>query len=484
MKINTSSEDLLSLADIEDVNCKLINGVLYSWTGECTGRSPNAKSFEIDELSKNIDWENNRIMAPATYSQYLALFKDHLKKKFDDLYMQRVTAVRDPDKNMSVEIYTETAKHALFCRNMFIPQADDTESDAPDLTVYHFPSLINRPVVLISLSRRRVLISGTLYAGEIKKSVFTVLNWLFPMNGRLPMHCSVNVDKNRDNPAVFFGLSGTGKTTLSSDPKRILIGDDEHAWTEDGLTNFEGGCYAKTIRLSKEDEPEIWDACHTPGTIIENVVLKDGKPDFDDSHYTENGRASYSTSAIPNADKLGYVNKHPKNIIMLTCDAFGVLPPVSKLTTKEAVRQFSLGYTAKVAGTEAGVTDPVATFSPCFGGPFMPLSVSKYASILKKKIREHDVQCWLVNTGWTGGPYGTGERVSIKVTRTIIDSILDGSLAKARTLTHKPTGLKIPSHPDIDLKILVPELGWDDKGEYDKKVNELLKLFKAQEEKI
>ena len=485
MKINTSSEELLKLADEEDKNCQLINGVLYSWTGECTGRSPNAKEFEVDELSENIDWENNRGMSGAAFSQYHALFKDHFKKQYDNLYLQTVTAVRDPEEQIAVDIFTETAKHSLFCRNMFIPQDNLSEArSAPDLTVYHFPSLIDRPVVLVSLSRRLVLISGTLYAGEIKKSVFTVLNWLFPMKGGLPMHCSVNVDKDRSNPAVFFGLSGTGKTTLSSDPNRILIGDDEHAWTDQGLTNFEGGCYAKTIRLSKEDEPEIWSACHKPETIIENVVLKNGTPDFDDPHYTENGRASYPTSSIPNADTLGYVRHHPKNIIMLTCDAFGVLPPVSKLSTEEAVRQFSLGYTAKVAGTEAGVTEPVATFSPCFGGPFMPLPVSVYAGILREKIEDHKAQCWLVNTGWTGGPYGVGERISIKVTRRIIDSILDGSLAECGTVTHRPTGLEIPSTPDIDWNILIPELGWENRKNYNKKVTELLELFKEQEAKL
>ncbi|MDB4337613.1 phosphoenolpyruvate carboxykinase (ATP) [bacterium] len=485
MKVNIPSSELLKLAGKED-ECCLIDGILYSWTGEHTGRSPNAKAFELDAFSENLDWSNNRSVTSEEFTQKWEYFNDHFKslQSSSSVYLQKVTAVRDPSRKVKVDIYTETAKHALFCRNMFVPDDSADVNDEGQLSVYHFPSLLKEPTVLISLSRKIILISGTLYAGEIKKSVFTVLNWLFPLKGELPMHCSVNVDKNREHPTVFFGLSGTGKTTLSSDPNRILIGDDEHAWTHAGLTNFEGGCYAKTIKLSKEDEPEIWNACFSEGTILENVVLKDGMPDFDDNQFTENGRASYSTTSIPNADDLGYVNRHPKNIVMLTCDAFGVLPPVSKLSSKEAVKQFTLGYTAKVAGTEAGITEPVATFSPCFGGPFMPLPVKVYADILEQKIEEHDVQCWLVNTGWTAGPYGVGKRISIKVTRAIIDSILDGSLATVRTITHRATGLNIPSHPDIPFNVLVPESGWDDKILYNQKVKELLDLFQQQEKKV
>ena len=378
-----------------------------------------------------------------------------------------------------MRVYTERASHSLFARNMFIPL--DGETEFSTYWVYHFPSLLKEPTVLISFSERTVLISGTLYSGEIKKSIFTALNYHFPHDlGYLPMHCSVNVDKNRENPAIFFGLSGTGKTTLSSDPNRILIGDDEHGWTDAGLTNFEGGCYAKTIRLTREDEPQIWDACHTRGTILENVVLTDGKPNFDDDLHTENGRASYPTTSISNADEDGYVNCHPTNVIMLTCDAFGVLPPVVKLTPHEAVEQFSLGYTAKVAGTEAGVTEPVATFSPCFGAPFMPLPARAYADLLKRKILTHDVQCWLVNTGWAGGPYGVGERMPIKTTRLIIDGILDGTLAQRSVMEHQYTGFYIPIHPQIKLNVLFPERGWDNLDDYKRKINELMNLFKKQ----
>ena len=291
------------------------------------------------------------------------------------------------------------------------------------------------------------------------------------------MHCSINVDKSRTNPAIFFGLSGTGKTTLSSDENRILIGDDEHGWTSDGLTNFEGGCYAKTINLSREAEPQIWEACNKPLAILENVVAHDGVPDFDDGTITENTRASYPCSSIPDADKLGFVNSHPKNIIMLTCDAFGVLPAVMKLDHKEAVEQFLLGYTAKVAGTEAGVKEPKATFSFCFGAPFMPLKPQVYADLLEEMVLKHQTSCWLVNTGWSGGPYGEGSRMPIKVTRSIIDKILDGTLSNCETFFHAPTGFTVPLHDSIPRKFLDPEKSWDDLERYREKSQELMDLF-------
>jgi len=294
------------------------------------------------------------------------------------------------------------------------------------------------------------------------------------------MHCSENVDKENENVTIFFGLSGTGKTTLSSHPGKILIGDDEHLWTDHGITNIEGGCYAKTIRLSKEKEPEIWKACETTGTILENVVVEpEGDIDFDDPMVTENGRASYSTDILDNSHIMGYVNKHPKNIIMLTCDAFGVLPPVAKLSPKEAVEQFLLGYTAKVAGTEEGIKEPVPTFSPCFGEPFMPLKPERYAEILKEKIEKHDVACWLVNTGWTGGGYGKGKRISLKTTRLIINLILDGSLERCATIRHDKTNFSIPLTEAIPRKNLIPELGWESKKEYNKVANKLINMMRS-----
>ena len=278
--------------------------------------------------------------------------------------------------------------------------------------------------MIISFEKKVVLISGTLYAGEIKKSIFTVLNFNFIDHG-LPMHCSVNVDKNRSNPAIFFGLSGTGKTTLSADENRILVGDDEHGWTKVGLTNFEGGCYAKMINLSKDAEPQIWKAGHTPGAMLENVVHNNLAPDFDDGSLTENSRASYPTSFIDGADEDGYVNEQPDNVIMLTCDAFGVIPPVQRLSAAQAMYHFISGYTSKVAGTEAGVTSPTPVFSACFGAPFLPLHPSVYAEMLGKKMAESKVKIWIVNTGWTGGEYGKGERIKLAYTRAIITAILE-----------------------------------------------------------
>jgi phosphoenolpyruvate carboxykinase (ATP) len=479
MKINLIDIDLI--AEIQNEGNKVIDGVVYFYTGKCTGRSPNAKRIVKDSETKDdVDWDNNNSISPDEWRSYLHKFETYLKKSFSKLYKQDVVVVRDPLVDLHVRVFTETAVHSLFARNMFVPYSDTNVDPkfVPDWDIYHFPSLLDSPTVLISFSEKKILIAGTSYSGEIKKSIFTVLNYTFAKdNTGLPMHCSVNMDLDRGNPAIFFGLSGTGKTTLSSDSNRILIGDDEHAWTDTGLTNFEGGCYAKTIRLSQADEPEIWEACYTEGTILENVVLNETMPDFNDAKYTENCRASYALSSIPNSDPDGYVRMHPKNIIMLTCDAFGVLPPVSKLTTDEAVKQFSLGYTAKIAGTEDGIVEPIATFSPCFGGPFMPLPVSVYAKILKEKIDKHDVKCWLVNTGWTGGPYGLGNRISIKTTRTIINRILDGSLMSQATKKHKYTGFTVPFHPNLKNDILFPENSWSDLSAYEKKVKELTTLF-------
>jgi len=359
---------------------------------------------------------------------------------------------------------------------MFIPNTHPSFKES--YTIFHFPNLSKEPQVIISFEEKTILISGTHYSGEIKKSIFTVLNYWFPIGWKyLSMHCSVNIDLNRENPAIFFGLSGTGKTTLSSEPGRILIGDDEHGWTSTGLVNFEGGCYAKTIRLSKEDEPDIYHACSQKGTMLENVVIKNGIPDYDDATLSENARASYPTKSLPGADPDGFVNLHPKNIIMLTCDSFGVLPPVARLSSIEAVEQFLLGYTSKVAGTEAGIKEPQATFSPCFGQPFMPLPAYEYAKLLKVLIEEHSVNCWLVNTGWTGGPYGVGSRIPISVTRDIIKHVHSGDLANSRTHLHEYTGLTVPLLDSIPRKILYPEEGWDDIEEYKYAAYDLISKF-------
>jgi len=482
LKQNYKRNQLIDIA-IESEDCKLtIDNALCAWTGAHTGRSPNAKRIVVDSLTEDlVDWTNNQKMSQTEYVKLRSMFEEYYNQ-LATVFLQEVTAVRDPTYKLSINVYTEFAKHSLFARNMFIPQDDPLF--AADYTIYHFPTLLDRPTVVISFEERVILISGTLYSGEIKKSIFTVLNYWFPRDwGFLPMHCSVNIDSERSNPTIFFGLSGTGKTTLSSDEDRILIGDDEHGWTDKGLVNFEGGCYAKTIRLSKEDEPQIWEASNNYGAILENVVLdKSGVPDFDDSKYTQNSRSSYPTSFIANSDELGYVDEHPRNIVMLTCDSFGVLPPVVRLSPDEAVKQFLLGYTAKVAGTESGVAEPQATFSPCFGLPFMPLPPEKYGEILKKKIKEHKVNCWLVNTGWTGGAYGVGKRVPIKITREIIKMINNGTLSTMPLKIHSFTGFNIPIIDNnlIPEKILKPELSWKFIEDYKKESKKLLDLFRNE----
>jgi len=453
------------------------DGVLCTYTGKHTGRSPNAKYIVKDSVTYDaVDWNNNQAMVEPEF--------DALYEKFDfyrqlkETFSQDVYAVRDENFRLPVKIITEHAKHSLFARNMFIP-ADENDFK-PEWEVLHFPSILPEPKVIISFEKKKILISGTLYSGEIKKSVFTVLNFSWLAEG-LPMHCSVNVDKNRENAAIFFGLSGTGKTTLSAETGRILIGDDEHGWTKNGITNFEGGCYAKTIRLSEKGEPEIWKACHTPGSMLENVhLLENNTPDFDSAFWTENARSSYPCHFIDNADDDGYITTQPKNIIMLTCDAFGVLPAVMKLSSDEAVKQFLLGYTAKVAGTEKGVTEPKATFSPCFGLPFMPRNPKLYGKKLKELIEYSQAECWFVNTGWTGGPYGEGERIPLSVTRQIISLIHNDELSSCVTSVHEPTGFTIPLHSEIGIQYLKPETSWSSRENYDKKLAELFSKFAEQ----
>lgn len=484
MHYNTDSKILLEISVSKGESVKLDTGAICTNTGRYTGRAPLAKSYAVDSITQDkIDWTANNGITEDEFEKKLKEFQEY-KNSVLPLFCQELQAVRDVEHRTDIVIFTEMAHHALFARNMFITKTIGFGKSQP-WRIYHFPKKEEEASVLISFSKKAILITGTLYSGEIKKSIFSVLNFEFPERGYLPMHCSVNVDKDRKNPAIFFGLSGTGKTTLSSDENRVLIGDDEHGWTDTGLTNFEGGCYAKTIRLSEEAEPQIWAACNRPGTILENVVVSsEGIPDFDDGSITENSRASYPCSSIPDADDKGYVNEHARNLIMLTCDAFGVLPPVSKLTPDEAVDQFLLGYTAKVAGTEAGVIEPQATFSACFGAPFMPLHPRDYADILKRKVNEHGTQCWLVNTGWTGGPYGTGKRMPISITRDIIDKIHSGELASCDTFLHTYTGFTVPDCDSIESEILHPEAGWSSEEEYSKKAKELMNLFQQQSLKI
>jgi phosphoenolpyruvate carboxykinase (ATP) len=462
------------------------HGALVAETGQHTGRSAKDKFVVRDQQTEpHVWWDNNKPMSPAHFDALLADFKAHATDK--DLFVQDLIGGADPVNSLPARVITEYAWHSLFIRNLLIrPMAVDLEGFLPKMTIINLPSFRADParhgcrtetVIAVDLTRMIVLIGGTSYAGEMKKSVFTALNYLLPARSVMPMHCSANEGPGGDS-AVFFGLSGTGKTTLSADPTRTLIGDDEHGWGETGIFNFEGGCYAKTIRLSAEAEPEIFATTRRFGTVLENVILDgDRIPDFDDGSLTENTRCAYPLHFIPNASKTGRAN-HPRNIIMLTADAFGVMPPIAKLTPAQAMYHFLSGYTAKVAGTEKGVTEPEATFSTCFGAPFMPRHPSEYGNLLRELIAEHGVDCWLVNTGWTGGAYGTGKRMPIKATRTLLSAALDGSLNDAKFRIDANFGFAVPVNvPGVDPSILDPRSTWLDKAAYDRQATRLVGMF-------
>jgi phosphoenolpyruvate carboxykinase (ATP) len=389
-----------------------------------------------------------------------------------------------------VRVFTEYAWHSLFIRNLLIrPSSEELAGFTADLTILDLPSFKADParhgcrsqtVIAINFSRKIVLIANTRYAGEIKKSVFTYLNFVLPPKGVMPMHCSANAGPSGDS-ALFFGLSGTGKTTLSADASRTLIGDDEHGWSPDGIFNFEGGCYAKAIKLSRDAEPEIFGTSERFGTIMENVVLDPVTrvADFDDGSKTENTRIGYPLDFIPNASASGRAG-HPRNVVMLTCDAFGVLPPIAKLDGAQAMYHFLSGYTAKVAGTETGVSEPQATFSTCFGAPFMPRNASIYGNLLRDLIAKHRADCWLVNTGWTGGKYGVGRRMPIHVTRKLLAAALDGSLAKARFRTDPNFGVSVPLDvPGLDENLLDPAGTWADQEDFDATAKKLVEMFRT-----
>ena len=463
-----------------------VDGALVAYTGQHTGRSPKDKFIVRDAATDGaIWWDNNKPMTPAHFEHLLSDFLEHAKGR--DLFVQDLVGGADADHALPSRVITEFAWHSLFIRNLLIrPEPETLESFVPGMTIIDLPSFKAEPgrhgcrtetVIAIDFSRMLVLIGGTAYAGEMKKSVFTALNYLLPAKGVMPMHCSANVGP-ADDAAVFFGLSGTGKTTLSADPSRTLVGDDEHGWGTSGIFNFEGGCYAKTIRLSAEAEPEIHATTKRFGTVLENVVLDEHRlPDFDDGSLTENTRCAYPLHFIANASDSGRA-AHPRNIIMLTADAFGVMPPIARLTPAQAMYHFLSGYTAKVAGTERGVTEPEATFSTCFGAPFMPRHPSEYGNLLRELIDRHGVTCWLVNTGWTGGAYGTGRRMPIKATRTLLSAALDGSLEGARFRTDPHFGFDVPvSAPGIEDSILDPRSTWADKAAYDRQAQRLVGMF-------
>ncbi len=464
------------------------DGALRALTGQHTGRSAKDKFVVRDGETENVIWwDNNKPMSRAHFDALTQDMLAHAAGK--TLFVQDLVGGAELSHALPSRIVTEFAWHSLFIRNLLIrPERDTLKDFAAKLTIIDLPSFRADPerhgcrtetVIACDLTNGLVLIGGTSYAGEMKKSVFTVLNYLLPAKGVMPMHCSANVGPKGDT-AVFFGLSGTGKTTLSADPNRTLIGDDEHGWGEEGVFNFEGGCYAKTIRLSAEAEPEIYATTKRFGTVLENVVMDENRvPDFDDGSLTENTRCAYPLHFIPNASATGRA-PHPKTIIMLTADAFGVLPPIARLTPEQAMYHFLSGYTAKVAGTEKGVTEPEATFSTCFGAPFMPRHPAEYGNLLKELISRHGVDCWLVNTGWTGGAYGAGRRMPIKATRTMLAAALDGTLKNAEFRTDSNFGFAVPVAVEgVDGAILTPRSTWADASAYDAQARKLVDMFNA-----
>jgi phosphoenolpyruvate carboxykinase (ATP) len=467
------------------------DGAFMAVTGVHTGRSVQDK-FVVDdpEVHDAVWWGKiNQPMAPEKFRGLSAKVRAWLGAR-PVLFTQDLYAGADPAHRIRVRLVTTNAWHALFARNMFIrPAREELAGFTPDFTILHAPEYEADPAadgcrtgtcIALSFAAKTILIAGTSYAGEIKKSIFTVMNWLLPAQGVLPMHCSANQGKAGDT-ALFFGLSGTGKTTLSSDPERSLIGDDEHGWSDRGVFNFEGGCYAKVIKLSQEAEPQIWAASHRFGAVLENVVADAfGTLDLDDNRLTENTRSCYPLDFIPNTVPGGQ-GKLPKNVVMLTADAFGVLPPISKLTPAQAMYHFLSGYTARVAGTEKGLgKEPQATFSTCFGAPFLPRHPEVYGKMLAERIARDGADCWLVNTGWTGGAYGTGKRMSIQHTRALLRAALDGSLAKVEFVKDPFFGLMMPkSVPGIPAEVLNPRESWADKAAYDATAKKLVGLFEA-----
>ncbi len=468
--------------------CFSSSGALVAETGEHTGRSVKDKFVVSDATTEPVVWwDNNQSISRESFELIHQDFLDHVKDK--KLFVQDLHGGADPDYRINTRVFCELAWHALFIGHLLRqPMPADLKNFVPQFTIVNLPSFRADPekygvrsetVIACDLSRGLFLIGGTSYAGETKKSVFTYLNYILPGQNVLPMHCSANVGGDGD-VALFFGLSGTGKTTLSADPNRSLIGDDEHGWSPNGVFNFEGGCYAKCVNLSAEAEPEIWEATNQFGAVLENVVLDPitAIPDYDDQSLTENTRSAYPLTFIKNSVPSG-MGGQPKNIFMLAADAFGVMPPIAKLTPDQAMYHFLSGYTAKVAGTEKGLgSDPEATFSTCFGHPFLPLHPSVYGDMLRKLMAEHNVDCWLVNTGWTGGKYGVGHRMPIKVTRALLTAALTGALKKMPMRIDPIFGFEVPSDvPGIDAAILEPRKTWADPAEYDRLAQLLVEMF-------
>ena len=464
-------------------------GAFAAITSPHTGRSPGDRFFVRESLTGDtVDWDS--VGVPLSEEHFYALREEVIAfLDGQELFVREARAGADPHHVLNLRVVNHNAWHNLFAYNMFLrPTPEELAAFQPEFTVLHAPGYQADPrkhgtasgtFIVINFKERQVLIGGSNYAGEIKKSIFTVMNYVLPDQGVLPMYCSANIGPDGDT-ALFFGLSGTGKTTLSADPERSLIGDDEHGWGDGGVFNFEGGCYAKTIRLSVESEPEIYRATQMFGTILENVVLREGTAeiDFDDATITQNTRASYPLHYIPNA-VIPSRGDHPKNVVFLTADAFGVLPPISKLTPEQAMYHFLSGYTAKVAGTERGVTEPEATFSACFGAPFLPRHPGVYAKMLGERLREHGSNVWLVNTGWSGGGYGVGSRMKLLYTRAMVRAALTGALDDVATMANPVFGLRVPTDvSDIPPEILNPKDTWGDGADYDAAAKKLAAMFR------
>ncbi|WP_100488900.1 phosphoenolpyruvate carboxykinase (ATP) [Sporolactobacillus pectinivorans] len=485
--VNLSAATLIEKAFSKNEGVLTDKGSLAVTTGKYTGRSPLDKFFVKDETTTDkIDWTRNQAVSESVFEGLFQKVVHYLTER-EARFVFKGFAGADTKHRLPIQIINEYAWQNLFCRQLFIsPTADELKNHHANFTVLAAPGFKADPAtdgtrseafIIVSITHRTILIGGTEYGGEIKKSIFSVMNYLLPQEGIMSMHCSANQGKN-GNVALFFGLSGTGKTTLSNVPDRDLIGDDEHGWSADGIFNIEGGCYAKTIRLSPKKEPQIYDSIQF-GTVLENVIVfPDRCPDYDNGSLTENTRAAYSLNNVSNA-LIPSVGGHPTAIIFLTADAFGVLPPISLLTPEQAMYQFLSGYTSKLAGTERGVTDPEATFSTCFGAPFMPLPASVYAELLGKQIKAHSVSAYLVNTGWTGGPYGTGKRMELAYTRQMIQAALDGTFTHAETTTDPIFGLHIPKTcPGIPDNVLMPWKTWSNASEYDRFARQLARKFK------
>ena len=466
-----------------------LGGTMLVSTGQYTGRSPKDKFVvKTDAVADSVWWDNNAPMTPEAFDLLHADMLAHMKGR--EYFVQDLYAGADPAHRVDVRVVSELAWHNLFIRHLLRrPTAEELASFTAEYTVINCPSFKADParhgcrsetVIALNFERKMILIANTEYAGENKKSVFTLLNYILPEKGVMPMHCSANhATGDAGQAAVFFGLSGTGKTTLSADDSRTLVGDDEHGWSDGGIFNFEGGCYAKTINLREEAEPQIFATTRTFGTVIENMVYDPDtlELDFDDDSLTANTRCAYPLDQIANASETGLAG-HPKNIVMLTCDAFGVLPPIARLTPAQAMYHFLSGFTSKVAGTERGVTEPEPTFSTCFGAPFMPRRPEVYGKLLQKKIHDHGATCWLVNTGWTGGAYGTGSRMPIRATRALLTAALDGSLTTGEFRKDANFGFEVPvSCPGVDDILLDPRRTWADPAAYDAQAAKLVQMF-------